>query len=75
MQPSYPLRIKKGGVGKSTSVINLAAALCKRAKKVLCCDMDSQSHLSNFLGWPGNTITMGALLRMTANANRSPKKR
>lgn len=58
---------QKGGVGKSTSVINLAAALCKKGKKVLCCDMDSQSHLSNFLGWPGNTVTMGALLRMTAN--------
>ncbi len=35
--------------------------------------MDSQSHLSNFLGWPGNTITMGALLRMTANGQPLPR--
>lgn len=57
---------QKGGVGKSTTVINLAAALAKAGKRVLCCDLDSQAHLSRFLGWTGGTVTMGQLLRQTA---------
>lgn len=65
---------QKGGVGKSTSVINLAAALCKAGKKVLCCDLDSQGHLSRFLGWTGGSITMGELLRMTANGQPLTKE-
>ena len=49
---------QKGGVGKSTTVINLAAALVKKGRKVLCIDLDSQAHLSRFLGWEGGSITI-----------------
>ena len=39
----------KGGVGKSTCCVNLAAGLVKRGKKILLIDCDTQSNLTTFL--------------------------
>ena len=41
---------QKGGVGKTTSTVNLAAALVQRGKRVLCLDWDPQCHLAKYLG-------------------------
>jgi cellulose biosynthesis protein BcsQ len=55
----------KGGVGKSTAVVQLAAALARRGRRVLVIDMDPQANATGRLAVPGVdvAITIGELLR------------
>lgn len=52
MVRTIAVSIPKGGVGKTTTTINLGAALAELGHRVLLVDLDPQSHLARGLGVP-----------------------
>jgi chromosome partitioning protein len=51
---------QKGGVGKTTTVVNTAAALASMGNKVIAIDLDPQAHLTIHLGIEPQSIESGS---------------
>jgi len=59
---------QKGGVGKTTTTVNTAAALAAMGLKVVVIDLDPQAHLTIHLGVEPQTIPVGAYDVLTQSA-------
>lgn len=62
---------QKGGVGKTTTAVNLGASLAAAERSVLIVDMDPQGNASSGLGYPRGEVDLGVYQALTGEARLS----
>lgn len=72
MTKIYTLVNQKGGVGKTTSTINLAAYLARMGQNVLVVDLDPQANATSCLGVDKLTVAGGTYEALLGETNIFP---